>query len=290
MKFKNMADMPIGIFDSGVGGLTVLKEIHARLPAESTIYLGDTARVPYGIRSAETVIKYSLENGAFLVEKGIKLLIIACNTASAVSLNIIRNAFKIPVLGVIEPGAKAAVLATKNGRVGVIGTEATIQSGAYGRTIRDIDKHIVVVERSCPLFVPLVEEGWLDNEVVELAARRYLAEMRLSNIDTLVLGCTHYPLLKKVIKKVMGDDVVLIDSAIEKAKNVTKILTSSGLLNTPETPTFRKYYVTDCPERFQQIGKRFMVDSLEDITKIGVSSLEEKAIEFKNAQCAGGLI
>ncbi|MBF0403185.1 MAG: glutamate racemase [Nitrospirae bacterium] len=284
-----MADKPIGIFDSGVGGLTVLKEIHARLPAESTIYMGDTARVPYGIRSAETVIKYSLENSSFLVEKGIKLLIIACNTASAVSLNIIRNTFKIPVLGVIEPGAKAAAQATKNGLVGVIGTEATIKSGAYGRTIRSLDPRIKVIERSCPLFVPLVEEGWLDNEVVEMVAQRYLTEMKLYNIDTLVLGCTHYPLLKKVIKKVMGDDVVLIDSAIEKAKNVAKILTTSGLLKTLETPVHRKYYVTDCPDRFQEIGKRFMLDSLEDITKIEIASLEEKAMALKNACGCGGV-
>ncbi|MEO5361733.1 MAG: glutamate racemase [Nitrospirota bacterium] len=284
-----MADKPIGIFDSGVGGLTVLKEIHARLPAESTIYIGDTARVPYGIRSAETVIKYSLENSSFLVEKGIKLLIIACNTASAVSLNIIRNTFKIPVLGVIEPGAKAAAQATKNGLVGVIGTEATIKSGAYGRTIRSLDSRIKVIERSCPLFVPLVEEGWLDNEVVEMVAQRYLTEMKLYNIDTLVLGCTHYPLLKKVIKKVMGDDVVLIDSAIEKAKNVTKILTTSGLLKTLDTPVHRKYYVTDCPDRFQEIGKRFMLDSLEDITKIEIASLEEKAMALKNACGCGGV-
>ncbi|KWT82465.1 glutamate racemase [Candidatus Magnetominusculus xianensis] len=289
MKYENMADKPIGIFDSGVGGLTVLKEIHARLPAESTIYMGDTARVPYGIRSAETVIKYSLENSSFLVEKGIKLLIIACNTASAVSLNIIRNTFKIPVLGVIEPGAKAAAQATKNGLVGVIGTEATIKSGAYGRTIRSLDPRIKVIERSCPLFVPLVEEGWLDNEVVEMVAQRYLTEMKLYNIDTLVLGCTHYPLLKKVIKKVMGDDVVLIDSAIEKAKNVAKILTTSGLLKTLETPVHRKYYVTDCPDRFQEIGKRFMLDSLEDITKIEIASLEEKAMALKNACGCGGV-
>ncbi|MBF0554877.1 MAG: glutamate racemase [Nitrospirae bacterium] len=284
-----MADMPIGIFDSGVGGLTVLKEIHARLPAESTIYMGDTARVPYGIRSAETVIKYSLENSAFLVEKGIKLLIIACNTASAVSLDIIRAAFKIPVMGVIEPGARAAAMATKNGRVGVIGTEATIKSGAYGRTIRNINSGIVVIESSCPLFVPLVEEGWLDDEVVELVARRYLAGMRSSNIDTLVLGCTHYPLLKRVIKKVMGEGVVLIDSAIEKSKNVRDILTSSGLLKAAGTPVFRKYYVTDCPDRFQEIGKRFMLDSLEDITRIEIASLEEKAIALKNKQGNGGI-
>ncbi|MBF0516638.1 MAG: glutamate racemase [Nitrospirae bacterium] len=284
-----MADLPIGIFDSGVGGLTVLKEIHARLPAESTIYLGDTARVPYGIRSAETVIKYSLENSSFLVEKGIKLLIIACNTASAVSLDIIRNTFKIPVLGVIDPGAKAAALATKNSRVGVIGTEATIKSGAYGRTIRRINPGISVIERSCPLFVPLVEEGWLDDEVVELIVRRYLTQMKLSNIDTLVLGCTHYPLLKKVIKKVMGDDVVLIDSAIEKAKNVSNILTSSGLLKPLDTPISRKYYVTDAPERFQEIGKRFMLEALDDITKIEIASLEEKAVALKKACGCGGV-
>ncbi len=207
-----------------------------------------------------------------------KLLVFMPNVPDAVSLEIIRHTFKIPVMGVIEPGARAAATATRNGLVGVIGTEATIKSGAYGRAIRGIDDSIRVIERSCPLFVPLVEEGWLNDEVAELVARRYLSGMKLSNIDTLVLGCTHYPLLKQVIKKVMGEDIVLIDSAIEKAKNVSKILRTSGLLKTEDTPAFRKYYVTDCPERFQKIGKRFMLDSLEDITRIEIASLEETAV------------
>ncbi|MEO5356376.1 MAG: glutamate racemase [Nitrospirae bacterium YQR-1] len=269
-----MADKPIGIFDSGVGGLTVLKAIHALLPNESTIYLGDTARVPYGIRSPETVTKYSLENSSFLIENGIKLLIIACNTASAISLDIIKQTFDIPVLGVIDSGAGAAVSATGNNRIGVIGTETTIKSGAYRRAIQQIDDSIVVFERPCPLFVPLVEEGWLDTDVTLLVATRYLADLKESLIDTLVLGCTHYPLLKNVIRKVMGEGVTLIDSAIEKSVNVKALLSEMDILKKSTDGTYRKYYVTDSPERFQNIGKRFLEDPIEDITKIEVASLE----------------
>ncbi|QWR76565.1 glutamate racemase [Candidatus Magnetomonas plexicatena] len=271
---KNTADKPIGIFDSGVGGLTVLKAIHALLPNESTIYLGDTARVPYGIRSPETVTKYSLENSSFLIEKGIKLLIIACNTASAISLEVIKQTFDVPALGVIDSGARAAVSATRNGRIGVIGTETTIKSGAYRRAIQSFDDSAVVFERPCPLFVPLVEEGWLDIDVTQLVAARYLAGLKQSMIDTLVLGCTHYPLLKNVIRAVMGDGVTLIDSAIEKSLNIRQLLSDSDILKKDSIGTFRKYYVTDSPERFQKIGKRFLEDPIEDITKIEVTSLE----------------
>ncbi|MBF0519075.1 MAG: glutamate racemase [Nitrospirae bacterium] len=269
-----MADKPIGIFDSGVGGLTVLKAIHALLPNESTIYLGDTARVPYGIRSPETVTKYSLENSSFLIEKGIKLLIIACNTASAISLDVIKQTFDIPALGVIDSGARAAVNATRNGRIGVIGTETTIKSGAYRRAIQNLDHSAVVFERPCPLFVPLVEEGWLDTDVTYLVATRYLAGLKQSMIDTLVLGCTHYPLLKNVITAVMEDEVTLIDSAIEKSLNIRQLLSDSDILKQDSHGTFRKYYVTDSPDRFQKIGKRFLEDPIEDITKIEVTSLE----------------
>ncbi|MBF0566127.1 MAG: glutamate racemase [Nitrospirae bacterium] len=269
-----MADKPIGIFDSGIGGLTVLKEIHRLLPAESTIYLGDTARVPYGIRSSETVRKYSLQNSMFLMERGIKLLIIACNTSSATSLESIRNVLDIPVLGVIEPGAKAAAATTRNNRVGVIGTEATIKSGAYRKAIQNVNRSIEVIEKSCPLFVPLVEEGWLNDDITELTARRYLQEVKDAGIDTLVLGCTHYPLLKDVIKKVMGEQTVLIDSAIEKAKVVKQILTDLRILKKDTNGTFRKYYVTDSTDRFLTVARRFLLEPIEDITTIEIASLE----------------
>ncbi|MBF0609213.1 MAG: glutamate racemase [Candidatus Magnetobacterium sp. LHC-1] len=274
MDHTSLADRPIGIFDSGIGGLTVLRELHRQLPAESTIYLGDTARVPYGIRSPETVKRYSLQNSMYLMEMGVKLIIIACNTSSAISLYSIRNALDIPVLGVIEPGAKAAVTATRNGTIGVIGTEVTIKSGAYRRAIHSHNGGVVVYEQCCPLFVPLVEEGWLNDEITEAVARKYLKGLIRSGIDTLVLGCTHYPLLKGVLTKVMGEGIVLIDSGIEKAKNVKNILKDLNILKRDNKNTFRKYYVTDSPERFIAVGRRFLGEPIEDITSIELTSLE----------------
>ncbi len=229
-------DKPIGIFDSGIGGLTVLKEIQRELPLEDLIYLGDTARVPYGTRSPETVTRYSFENTGFLVSHGIKLLVVACNTASSISLEAIKAAFSVPVIGVIEPGARAAVRATRNKRIGVIGTEATIKSGSYQRAIRAINSGVRTITTPCPLFVPLVEEGWLNEEVTYLVAKKYLSHLIEEDIDTLVLGCTHYPLLKIPIERVMGDGMTLIDSAVEPSAVGIKflvnftILISSGIL------------------------------------------------------------
>lgn len=248
----------IGIFDSGIGGLTVHKEIVARLPQENIIYLGDTARVPYGIRSAETVTRYSFENTRFLLSQEIKMLVVACNTASAISLEAIRREFPIPVIGVLEPGARAAVVATKLKKVGVIGTEATIASRAYEREIKRLDPSIEVISIACPLFVPLVEEGWTDNDVALLVARRYLAPLREKGIDTLVLGCTHYPLLKPVISMVTGPEITLIDSASETALEVEAVLDKLLLKNQGEGPVVRRYCVTDTPDRFERIGKIFL--------------------------------
>lgn len=267
----NKRNKPIGVFDSGIGGLTVLKEILKEMPDESTIYFGDTARVPYGIRSPETVIQYSFENTRFLFSKDIKLLVVACNTASSVGLDKIKSAVPIPVLGVIEPGAKAAVRATRNKRIGIIGTEATIRTNSYSRLIKAIDGDVEVYSLPCPLFVPLVEEGWTEGDIAALIAERYLKKIKNKNIDTLVLGCTHYPLLKKIISKVMGEGVRLIDSAVEVAKEVKSTLETSGLKRELKETPLREFYVTDSPERFIKVGERFLGNKIEHIAKITVS-------------------
>jgi glutamate racemase len=252
----------IGIFDSGIGGLTVLKEIVAKLPQENIIYLGDTARVPYGIRSPETVTRYSFENTQFLLAQDIKMLVMACNTATAVSLEAVKKEFPLPVIGVLEPGAKAAVAATKTRKVGVIGTEATIMSGAYEKAIKKLAREVEVHSLACPLFVSLAEEGWTDNDVAELVAEKYLAPLRGRGIDTLVLGCTHYPLLKAVISRAVGPEITLIDSATETAKEVAGVLEKLRWRGNGKGEGIRKFYVTDTPTRFEAIGKRFLGDSL----------------------------
>ncbi len=252
---------PIGVFDSGLGGLTVLREIILELPGESTVYLGDTARVPYGIRSAEVVTRYSFENMRFLLSRGIKMLVIACNTASAVSLEALRGEAPVPVIGVIEPGAKAALGTSKNGKIGVIGTEATIRSGAYARVLEALRPGVEVFSRPCPLFVPLVEEGWVDNDVALLTARKYLSGFAENGIDTVLLGCTHYPLLKRTIAAVLGPEVALIDSAKETAKEIRKMLGEKQLFRDVSLPPERDFYATDAPERFRTLGGRFLPES-----------------------------
>jgi glutamate racemase len=262
---------PIGVFDSGVGGLTALKEIFRVLPDENTIYLGDTARVPYGIRSPETVTRYSLECMNFLIKKNVKLLVVACNTASSVSLEAIRKSVSVPVIGVIEPGAREAVKSTRNKKIGVIGTEATIRSSAYKKAIEAIDGSVQVFGFSCPLFVPLVEEGWTEGEIAIMVAEKYLKEVKEKGVDTLVLGCTHYPLLKKVISDVMGSDIRLINSAVETAKRTAGILKKDGLERKSKEKPSREFYVTDSPERFVKVGERFLQQKIERIEKIAVS-------------------
>jgi glutamate racemase len=251
----------IGIFDSGIGGLTVFKELAAKFPGEDLIYLGDTARVPYGIRTAETVTRYSFENTRFLLKREIKMLVVACNTASAVSLDAIKKEFPLPVVGVLEPGAKAAVAATKTGRVGVIGTEATIASGAHEKAIAKLMPGAEVRSAACPLFVPLVEEGWTENDVAALTAEKYLAQFRGAGIDTLVLGCTHYPLLRKTIAATVGVGITLIDSATETAKEVADVLGELRRSGVGTGEGARKFYVTDGPARFERIGARFLGDA-----------------------------
>jgi len=259
----------IGVFDSGVGGLTVVKALLARLPSESLVYLGDTARVPYGTKSAEVVTRYSLLNANFLLQHDLKALVVACNTASAACLPALQAALPVPVVGVIEPGARAAVAATRSRRVGVIGTPGTLRSEAYQRALLAADPAIQVVARACPLFVPLAEEGWTDgdDEVVVAVARRYLGELGRGELDTLVLGCTHYPLLKDAIAQVMGPQVVLVDSAEATANAVAQLLSERDLLRTAE-PVPPRFFVTDLPERFAAVGARFLGRSVEHAEQV----------------------
>lgn len=260
-------DSAIGVFDSGIGGLTVLHQIIEALPRENTVYLGDTARSPYGTKSVDTVLRYSFENSDFLVEKGVKILVVACNTSTAIALESLKNRLDIPLVGVIEPGVRRALATTKNKKVGVIGTEATIQSGAYTRALRAADRSIEVYSRACPLFVPLVEEGWTDNVVVNMTVQAYLESLKQSGIDTLILGCTHYPLLKKAIRKFMGNRVRLVDSAEEIAKEVAIQLERSALARTTGKGS-HGFFVTDAPDRFIKVGRRFLGEKVESAVRI----------------------
>jgi glutamate racemase len=257
----------IGVFDSGIGGLTVLQKIIETLPKENTVYLGDTARAPYGTKSVETVLRYSFENTEFLVQKGVKAVVVACNTSTAIALTRLRDSLSIPVIGVIAPGVRKAIKITKNNKVGVIGTEATIQSGAYTRALKEADAAVEVYSRACPLFVPLVEEGWTDNDVVEMTVNAYLGSLKQSGIDTLILGCTHYPLLKKVIRKFMGDSVRLVDSAEETAKEVESAL-KKGALTKKKSKAIHSFFVTDAPDRFIKVGRRFLGEKVESAVRI----------------------
>jgi glutamate racemase len=262
------ASSPIGVFDSGIGGLTVVRELIRLMPSESVIYLGDTARVPYGIRSPETVRRYAREGMGFLLSKGVKLLVVACNTVSAVGLDELSREASVPVIGVLEPGSRAAARKTVNGKVGVIGTQATIKSSAYVKAIHAVKDGIEVSTQACPLFVPLVEEGWLEGQVPELAAEKYLEGLKSSGVDTIVLGCTHYPLLKPVISRVMGPDVQLIDSAAETANEVWERLQSMGLESRGNETPLREFFVTDSPDGFKSVGDRFLGQSIGDISMV----------------------
>ena len=258
-------NLPIGIFDSGVGGLTVYKALHERLPNERFVYLGDTARVPYGTKSLATVERYAVENSRFLEAHGIKLLVVACNTASALALPAIRKAIKLPVIGVIEPGSRAAVDVAQGGNIGVIATEATIQSGAYAKAIASMGAAGNVIERACPLFVPLAEEGWANSDVARIVARDYLSAFRNTSLGALVLGCTHYPILRDVISETVGAHVNLIDSGAATAHDVESLLQSSDLTHDLALYQERQlcddldhFYVTDAAERFAKVAERFL--------------------------------
>ncbi|HWA55677.1 MAG TPA: glutamate racemase [Gemmatimonadales bacterium] len=257
-----MNPAPIGIFDSGIGGLTVARAIYDRLPGESTIYFGDTARVPYGPKSPETVRRYSREILHWLLQQGVKMVVIACNTSTAHALGTLQAESPVPVIGVIEPGARAAVAATHGGPVGVIGTAGTIASNAYARAIQALAPGLRVEQRACPLLVPLVEEGWFDHRAAELIAQEYLAPLRDSHVDVLVLGCTHYPLLKPLLSRVMGPEVTLIDSAEETARAVAATLEARDLAAPPGAPVYHRFAVSDDEPRFRQVGSRFIGNRL----------------------------
>jgi len=260
-----MNSLPIGIFDSGVGGLTVLRAIRERLPQENLVYLGDTARVPYGNKSQATIARYAVEDTQFLLSQGVKMIVVACNTASALAAPALREQFPaLPILGVIGPGARAAITATRNRRIGVIATAATVGSGAYENRIREAlaaagDHALVhIVSKACPLFVPLVEEGETETDIARLVAEKYLAALRAEGIDTLVLGCTHYPLLRRTIAAVMGEGVTLVDSAEAAAAETAQLLASTDQLRTEAAPPEEYFYVTDAAQRFQMIASAFL--------------------------------
>ena len=257
----------IGIFDSGIGGLTVLHSLARLLPHERLIYLGDTARFPYGTKSAETVTKYAFENADFLIDKGIKLLVVACNSVSAVALEALRARYDVPVVGVVGPGARAAAERTRNGKVGVIGTEATIGSGAYSRALRGYRPDVEVYTRACPLFVPLAEEGWVDNDIARQTTELYLSSLARSGIDTLILGCTHYPLLARTIAAFLGPGVALVDSAEATAEDVRDHLVRHGLAAAADGGG-ASFFVTDVPDRFVRVGQRFLGERVESAVRI----------------------
>ena len=255
---------PIGVFDSGLGGLTVAHAIMRQLPAESLVYFGDTARVPYGPKSPETVRRYSHEIAAYLLEQGVKAIVVACNTATAHALPMLKQELHVPVIGVVEPGARAAVRASRTGRIGVIATAGTIKSGAYVRAIEAEAPDARVTARACPLFVPLVEEGWTDHEATRAVAREYLAPFMHDEVDTLVLGCTHYPLLKSLIADIVGPDVRLIDSAEETAVDTRRMLAEHALGAASGEGQYR-FIASDDQEQFLALGQRFFGDTIERV-------------------------
>jgi glutamate racemase len=266
-------DAPIGVFDSGVGGLTVVRAIERRLPNESLVYLGDTARVPYGTRSLATVERYALEDAAFIRSKNVKAIVIACNTISALAASRLREELDVPVVGVIRPGARRAVEATRSGYVGVIATEGTIASGAYEREMLSMRSGLEIISRACPLFVSLAEEGWAKHPVTRQVAEEYLAQMRSSRVDTLVLGCTHYPILRPVIEEVMGDEVTFIDSGEAVADEVARVLGHERLLRESARPRVEEFYVTDSAARFRRVAELFLGRPLESIESVELGNI-----------------
>ncbi len=264
------SNSPIGVFDSGLGGLTVVKQVIQFLPNERIVYFGDTARVPYGTKSADTIIRYARQIVKVLQQHKVKVIIVACNTASALALDILAKEIKTPMIGVIAPGARKAALSTKSRKIGIIATSSTIKSGAYAAQIKAIDKRIVVVSQACPLFVPLVEEGWFDHEVTYRVAEEYLGAIKKAKVDSLILGCTHYPLLKNVLHSCMGPKVNLIDSAEEVAAQVRQLLVAKKLLRMQLSPAQHTFLVSDEPELFKRMALRFLGGGVKEVIKVNV--------------------
>lgn len=289
---SEIRNLPIGIFDSGVGGLTVYKALHERLPNERFVYLGDTARVPYGTKSLSTVERYAIENSLFLASRGIKLLVVACNTASALALPKIREKIGVEVVGVIGPGARKAVeLTGENPRIGVIATEATISSAAYANAVRRAAANAEIVQAACPLFVPLAEEGWTHEPETRSIAEKYLREIVKFKPSVLILGCTHYPILREVIQQTVGNDVILIDSGEATAGEVGKLLQAKNLanVNPPQRAAERQlcddldhFYVTDAAERFARVAERFLGAQPAKLEAIEVFGKDELGIVVNN--------
>ncbi len=261
---------PLGVFDSGIGGLTVAHAIFERLPNESVVYFGDTARVPYGPKSPETVRRYSGEILHYLLRRGVKMVVVACNTSTAHALDDLRQRAPVPVIGVIEPGATAAVAATRSGRIGVIGTAGTIASGAYERAIKALRPDATAVSQACPLFVPLIEEGWFDHPATELVAREYLEPLLAADVDVLVLGCTHYPLIKPLLGRVLGPTVRLIDSAQETAAEVVRRLAAGGLAVSDPQRVTHEFVVSDDEPHFRNVGARFLGERLQEVEVVSL--------------------
>ncbi len=266
-----MNQAPIGIFDSGLGGLTVARAVFHRLPHDSTLYFGDTARVPYGPKSPATVRRYSHQILEWLVAQGVKAVVVACNTSTAHAIQSLQAAAPVPVIGVIEPGARAAVRAARGRPIGVIGTAGTVASGAYPRAIQALAPGTAVHQVACPLFVPLVEEGWFDHEATSLVAQEYLAPLQAAGIGALVLGCTHYPLLKPLLHRILGGGVTLIDSAEETAEEVAAAILGRGLEAPPDSVPVHRYAVSDDAARFLAIGSRFVGERLSaaEVVEVG---------------------
>lgn len=271
---KNEA--PIGVFDSGVGGLTVVKEMMRALPQESIVYYGDTARVPYGNKSKETVIAYSRQIAKFLESQEVKAIVVACNTISALALEIIKAEFDVPFIGVVKPGAKMAAQATKNKRIGVIATEGTISSGIYEQFLKATSPEVEVFGKACPLFVHLAEEGWLKDPITKQVAERYLAELKEKQVDTLVLGCTHYPLLRSTIREVIGEEVTLVNPAYETARELKYVLEDAHILKSQENKSapFYKFYVSDGAEKFRQFANTILPCNKLEVEDVAVKCFD----------------
>lgn len=262
MTVKSIQSRPIGVFDSGIGGLTVVRALTKQLPHENIVYFGDTARVPYGPKSPQVIREYAAQDTDFLVKHNVKMIVVACNTVSSVALEVVQKHSKVPVVGVIVPGSKAAVDLSKKKRIGVIGTIGTINSNSYTNAIRQYDATAIVIGQACPLFVPLAEEGWIEHKATELIAREYLFPLKLQKVDTLVLGCTHYPILERVIRSVFDGDIVLVDSGESTAKEVEQVLNESNLKNPSMLRANIQFFVSDIPYKFTEIGERFLGQKL----------------------------